>query len=258
MKLIPKMLSLAIFSAGLTACVSTASLNQEAAQSYAQVKQQASAQRAIDTSSATARKVHAVFNKMKPYAEKANKTGVPFQWEIIVIKSDELNAWAMPGGKMAFYTGLVEKLRLSDDEIAVVMGHEMAHALQEHGKSDRTVSTITGIASEIGKVALASKGISTNLGGFDAVDVLTEYGLNKPFSRSQETDADEVGLFLMAEAGFNPEAAPNVWTKMSQATGGSGGALEAIASTHPTNEDRQQNLQRLVPKAKEIYLASKK
>lgn len=258
MKLIPKMLSVALVSAGLTACVSTASINQEAAESYAKLKQEASAQHAIDTRSATAKKVHAVFNQMKPYAEKANKTGVPFDWEIIVINSDELNAWAMPGGKMAFYTALVEDLNLSKDEIAVVMGHEMAHALQEHGKSDRTVSAVTGVVGEISKVALASQGISTNVGGFDAVDVLTEYGLNKPFSRSQETDADEVGLFLMAEAGFNPEAAPNVWAKMSKATGGSGGTLEALTSTHPTNADRQKNLQRLVPKAKEIYLASKK
>lgn len=258
MKLLKKLATVTLFSSALTACVNTADLNQEAARSYAQVKQQASAQKAIDTSSATAKKVHKVFNRMKPYAEKANKTGVPFQWEIVVLKSDEMNAWAMPGGKMAFYTGLVEKLRLTDDEIAAVMGHEMAHALKEHSKSDRTVSAITGLAGEIGKAALQSQGISSNVAGFDAVDLLTEYGLNKPFSRSQETEADEVGLFLMAEAGYNPEAAPNVWTKMSKVSGSSGSLLESLSSTHPTNSDRQANLSKLVPKAKEIYLANKK
>ena len=135
MKLFTKLAAVAFFSAGLAACVNTASLNQEAAHSYAQMKQEANAQRAVDTTSATAQRIHKVFNKMKPYAEKANKTGVPFQWEIIVLKSDEMNAWAMPGGKMAFYTGLVEKLRLTDEEIAAVMGHEMAHALEEHTKT---------------------------------------------------------------------------------------------------------------------------
>lgn len=258
MKILKNLVIVALLSVGVTACVNTASLNQEAARSYAQLKQEASSKRAVDTTSTTAKRVHKVFNKMKPYAEKANKTGVPFQWEILVLKSEELNAWAMPGGKMAFYTGLVEKLKLTEDEIAVIMGHEMAHALQEHGKSDRTMGMITGVATELGKVALATQGISTNVGGIDALDLLTEFGLNKPFSRSQETEADEIGLMLMAESGYNPEAAPQVWVKMSKVTGSSGGLLEALTSTHPTNADRQANLQRLVPKAKEIYQARKK
>lgn len=252
-----KTLLIAFFSVGLTACVNTASLNQEAANSYTQLKQKANSQHTLDTTSATAQRIQAVFNKMKPYAEQANKTGVPFQWELAVIKSDELNAWAMPGGKMAFYTGLVEKLRLSNEEIAVVMGHEMAHALKEHTKSDRTLNAVVGTVSQIGKIVLQYQGIATNFGGFDAVDLLTEYGLNKPFSRSQETEADEEGLMLMAKAGYNPESAPIVWQKMSQATGSSGGLLESLTSTHPTNADRQENLSRLVPKAKAIYLANR-
>ncbi len=252
MKSMKKLVAFATFSALLTACVTTTQINQEAANSYTQVKQQAREQNAIDTTSTTAKRVHAVFNKMKPYAERANKTGVPFQWEITVLKSDELNAWAMPGGKMAFYTGLVDKLKLSDDEIAVVMGHEMAHALQEHGKSDRTVSAVTGIVGVLADVAVtATTGVSTEGLLSTGVDLIA----TKPFSRSQETEADEVGLMLMAESGYNPEAAPNVWVKMSQANGSSG---LSIFSTHPSNEDRQENLARLVPKAKEIYNASKK
>ncbi|QLB20836.1 deoxyribonuclease HsdR [Vespertiliibacter pulmonis] len=258
MKTFQKLIVTAFFSVGLTACVSTSSINQEAANSYMQLKQKANAEHAIDTTSPTAKRIQTVFNHIKPYAQQANTTGIPFQWEIVVLKSNELNAWAMPGGKMAFYTGLVDKLNLTDDEIAVVMGHEMAHALKEHGKSDRNLSAITGIVTQIGKIALQTQGISTDLGGFDAIDVLTEYGLNKPFSRSQETEADEEGLMLMAKSGYNPEAAPNVWRKMAQVTGSSGGLLESIASTHPTNAARQENLQRLVPKAKELYLASKR
>ncbi|VTU09129.1 Zn-dependent protease with chaperone function [Actinobacillus indolicus] len=251
MKLLKRTTTFAIFVAFLTACVTTSEINQEAANSYTQVKQEARAKNAIDTTSATSKRVHTVFNKMKPYAERANKTGVPFQWEITVLKSDELNAWAMPGGKMAFYTGLVDKLKLTNDEIAVVMGHEMAHALQEHGKSDRTVSTITGLVGVLADVAVtAATGVSTEGLLSAGVDLIA----TKPFSRSQETEADEVGLMLMAEAGYNPEAAPNVWVKMSKANGSSG---LSIFSTHPSNEDRQENLARLVPQAKEIYNASK-
>ncbi|VTR21946.1 Zn-dependent protease with chaperone function [Actinobacillus pleuropneumoniae] len=113
---------------------------------------------------------------MKPYAERANTTGVPFQWEITVLKSDEMNAWAMPGGKMAFYTGLVNKLNLNDDEIATVMGHEMAHALLEHGKSDRTFNAVTGIVAQVGSIALQSQGIQTNFGGVDLVGTVADLG----------------------------------------------------------------------------------
>ncbi|MDD0824031.1 M48 family metallopeptidase [Mannheimia sp. AT1] len=251
MKFIKKLGYSLFLATMITACATTESINQEAALSYAQVKTQARQQNAIDTSSPTAKRIHTVFNKMKPYAEKENKTGVPFQWEITVLKSDELNAWAMPGGKMAFYTGLVDRLKLSNDEIAVVMGHEMAHALKEHGKSDRTVSTITGLVGVIADIAVSqTTGVSTEGLLSTGVDLIA----TKPFSRSQETEADEIGIMLMAKAGYNPSAAPNVWVKMSQANGSSG---LSIFSTHPSNEERQRNLARLVPEAMKIYQARK-
>lgn len=252
MKKLTKFATMLFVAGSLTACVTTESLNQEAASNYTQVKQQAAAQGVIDTTSQTAKRIHAVFNKMKPYAEQANKTGVPFNWEITVLKSSELNAWAMPGGKMAFYTGLVEKLNLSDDEIAVVMGHEMAHALQEHGKSDRTVSTVTGVVTTLGNIGLQVAGINTH--GIDLLGTIADLGVNKPFSRSQETEADEVGIMLTATVGYNPSSAPALWAKMSQATGGG----SSIFSTHPSNEARQEHLARLVPEAMKVYQAVKK
>ncbi|QHB17103.1 M48 family metallopeptidase [Mannheimia pernigra] len=247
-----KKLGLSIFlSIIVVSCATTESINQEAAHHYAQVKLQARHHNAIDASSSTAKRVHTVFNKMKPYAERVNQTGAPFHWEITVLKSDELNAWAMPGGKMAFYTGLVEKLNLSNDEIAVVMGHEMAHALKEHGKSGRTVKMIGGIVGAIADIAVtASTGVNTEGLLSSGVDLIA----TKPFSRSQETEADEVGLMLMAEAGYNPSVAPNVWIKMSKANGDSG---LSIFSTHPSNADRQENLARLVPEAMKVYNARK-
>ena len=96
------------------------------------------------------------FNKMVPYANQQNETGLEFNWQINVIKSKELNAWAMPGGKMAFYTGLVDTLQLNDNEIAVVMGHEMAHALKEHGKAKVNFGMATNIAASLGHAALST------------------------------------------------------------------------------------------------------
>ena len=107
----------------ITSCADSASINQEAASSYTQEMGKIRSQGAIDTTSNTARRIHHVFNKMVPYANQENETGLKFNWQINVIKSKELNAWAMPGGKMAFYTGLVDTLQLNDNEIAVVISH---------------------------------------------------------------------------------------------------------------------------------------
>ena len=216
MKPLKKIALVAILSTFLTACMSTQQINAEASQGYRQMKQQNA--KAIDTSSVTAQRVHKIFNKMKPYAEQENKTGVPFQWEITVFRTNELN--------------------------------EMAHALQEHGKSSRNVTLITGIVGQVADAAVtATTGVDTQ----GLLSVGTDLIANKPFSRSQETEADEVGLMLMAKSGYNPSAAPNVWVKMSQA-GGSGGG---IFSTHPSNADRQKNLERLIPDAMKLYKAGR-
>lgn len=152
---------------------------------------------------------------------------------------------------MGFYTGLVDRLKMTDDEIATVMGHEMAHALKEHSKSAHNFEMTTGIFGAIADAA-ASAALGADTGGL--LSTGTDLIANKPFSRSQETEADEIGLMLMAESGYNPSAAPNVWVKMSKESGGSGG----IFSTHPSNEDRQENLERLIPEAMKLYKASKR
>lgn len=244
--------SLILTALFLTACADTTSINQQAASSYAQTVGEIKRQGAVDTTSTTAKRIHRVFNKMLPFARKENSTGVPFAWEITVVKSDELNAWAMPGGKMMFYTGLVNKLKLNDDEIAVVMGHEMAHALKEHGKSKVNVSIATGIAAELASVALASQGIDTGMNA-ELIGLTKDFALDKPFSRSKETEADEVGLMLMAKSGYNPTFAPGLWDKMQAATGKSSGLLATLASTHPSDEDRKKNLERLMPQALALY-----
>ena len=240
----------------LASCADSATINQQAASSYTQEIGKVKTQGAVDTTSATAKRIHKIFNTMRPYVDQENQTGVKFNWELTVIKSNELNAWAMPGGKMAFYTGLVDKLKLTDNEIATVMGHEMAHALKEHGKKKTNLAEVTNVVGSVVHSVLSTQ-IGSDMSGL-AVGLVSDWGLNKPYSRSNETEADEVGLMLMAKAGYNPEAAPAVWDKMKKASEGqSRGVLESLASTHPSDEARQENLLRLMPEAVAIYKARK-
>lgn len=239
----------------LSACADSASINQQAAMGYRQMISEAKAKGQLDSQSRTAQRVHKIFNKMVPYANAENHTGQPFNWQIEVIKSKELNAWAMPGGKMAFYTGLVESLNLTDDEIATVMGHEMAHALKEHGKKKANLSQFTNVIANVAQTALATQ-IGSDSSSI-VVGLAKDWGLDKPYSRSAETEADEVGLFLMAKSGYNPEAAPGLWDKMQKASTGSQGILDKLSSTHPSDKDRQANLLRLMPQALALYKQNK-
>ena len=239
----------------LSACADSASINQQAAMGYRQMISEAKAKGQLDSQSRTAQRVHKIFNKMVPYANAENHTGQPFNWQIEVIKSKELNAWAMPGGKMAFYTGLVESLNLTDDEIATVMGHEMAHALKEHGKKKANMGQFTDVLAGVAHVALSTQ-IGSD-GSAVVVGLTKDWALDKPYSRSAETEADEVGLLLMAKFGYNPQAAPGLWDKMQKASKGSQSMLDKLSSTHPTDKDRQENLLRLMPEAMTLYQKSK-
>ena len=239
----------------LSACADSASINQQAAMGYRQMITEAKAKGQLDSQSRTAQRVHKIFNKMVPYANAENHTGQPFNWQIEVIKSKELNAWAMPGGKMAFYTGLVESLNLTDDEIATVMGHEMAHALKEHGKKKANMGQFTDVLAGVAHVALSTQ-IGSD-GSAVVVGLTKDWALDKPYSRSAETEADEVGLLLMAKSGYNPQAAPGLWDKMQKASKGSQSVLDKLSSTHPSDKDRQENLLRLMPEAMALYQKSK-
>ena len=239
----------------LTACADSASINQQAAMGYRQMISEAKSKGQLDTQSQTAKRVHKIFNKMVPYANAENHTGQLFNWQIEVIKSKELNAWAMPGGKMAFYSGLVDNLHLTDDEIATVMGHEMAHAVKEHGKKKANIGQFTDVVAGVAQEVLATR-IGSD-GSSMVVGLAKDWGLDKPYSRSAETEADEVGLFLMAKSGYNPEAAPGLWDKMQKASTGSQGILDKLSSTHPSDKDRQKNLLRLMPEAIALYKQSK-
>lgn len=223
----------------------TKTLNLIATESYQKMLQEAKETRKLDTSSTTYRRVNTVFQKMRPYADRLNKTGMVFDWQLAVIKSDEVNAYVTPGGKVVFYTGIVDKLQLTDDEIAAIMGHEMIHALEEHAKSKIGAQTLTNLAVNIGASAAGLGQAGTAL-----ADLGSQIGVGLPYSRNLESRADQGGLMLMAEAGYNPNAAITLWQKM-QANDGKQGL--AFLSTHPSNQSRIDAMKKNLPTAIAVY-----
>lgn len=172
-----------------------------------------------------------------------------FAWEFNLIESDELNAWCMPGGKVAFYTGIMPVCS-NEEGVAVVMGHEVAHALARHGNermSQALTSQLGGVALS---VALSNEPQETQQLAMAAYGLGAQFGALLPFSRLHESEADELGLYFMAMAGYNPEAAPQFWQRMSA---NSGGSVPEFMSTHPSHNTRISNLNSWMPKAREYY-----
>ncbi|MBF7684736.1 M48 family metallopeptidase [Acinetobacter sp. B10A] len=225
----------------------SATLNATSAQSFAKMQQEARQKGILDTSSSTYQRIYTILQRMEPYANQLNQTGQPFQWQLAVIKSDTLNAYVAPGGKVVFYTGIVNRLNLSDDEIAAIMGHEMTHALEEHAKNKIGADALTNLAINIGKSYAGQ-----NIGQFGnaAIDLGSQVGVGLPYSRNLETRADYGGLLLMAKAGYNPQAALSLWEKMNKAQGDSG---MSFLSTHPSNTQRIAEMRANLPAAMAIY-----
>ncbi|SUO97481.1 Uncharacterized metalloprotease yggG [Suttonella ornithocola] len=194
-----------------------------------------------------------MFNRLLPYAQATNQTGIPFHWQMHVIRANELNAWAMPGGKMVVYTGLVENLNLTDDEIAAIIGHEMTHALQEHSKQTFGQKVLTGLGTQIAGQMIQNKTgwnpAYVNLGG----NILSQYGIDLPFSRKHEEEADIGGLILMTKAGYYPQAAISLWQKMNR---NGAGQSPSFLSTHPNIHARIQLLEKNMPTAMRYYQQS--
>ncbi len=170
-----------------------------------------------------------------------------YKWEYHLIESDQINAWCMPGGKIAVYTGI---LPITQDEagLAVVMGHEVAHALLNHGQRRMSQDQLTQLAGAAGSAAMGS---SENAKLFNqAFGIGSQVGIALPFSRKFENQADELGLKLMAIAGYNPIAGVHLWERMSQASGG--GNSSEFLSTHPSNQTRINKISSQVEDAKAL------
>jgi predicted Zn-dependent protease len=172
-----------------------------------------------------------------------------YKWEFNLVESDELNAWCMPGGKVVFYTGILPVCK-DETGVAVVMGHEVAHAVAKHGSERMSQAMVAqGLGSTL-DAALASKPTETRNLWMTAFGVGAQFGALLPFSRQQESEADHLGLVFMAMAGYDPQAAVPFWERMSQ---GGGGKPPEFMSTHPSDETRIANLKKLMPEAMKYY-----
>lgn len=225
----------------------SASLNAVAVDGFNKTVQEARSKGTLDTSSTTYKRINTVFNRLKPVADQMNRTGTRFDWQLAVLKADTVNAYVAPGGKVVFYTGIVNKLNLTDAEIAAIMGHEMVHALEEHAKSKIGAQALTSLALNIG---LSAAGNNVGQFGTAAAQLGSQIGVGLPYSRSLESEADQGGLMLMAKGGYDPQAAITLWQKMNAQSGGGG---SAFLSTHPSNSQRIEAMRKNLPAAQVIY-----
>jgi predicted Zn-dependent protease len=223
-------------------------INLQAATAYKEVKTKAKY--------STNKEWNEMVQRVAKRIEQAS--GEPFQWEAVLIESDEINAWCMPGGKMAVYTGIMPVLK-NEAALAAVMGHEVAHATLRHGKQryaraikENMTGAILGGAMILGGQLLCKTSTCktlTTLGGAAAGFAVAFF--DRKFSRDDETDADKTGQVYMARAGYDPSEAPKLWLRMNQAMGGK--ASPEWMSTHPSDENRRNNLNTWMSDAKNIY-----
>ncbi len=230
--------------------VSSAEVNQAAAQEYKKVLAQASQQGRLNRNAQQVQRVRAITQRLVPQtaAFRADATG--WQWEANVITDEQVNAWCMPGGKMAVYSGIIEKLQLNDDELAAIMGHEIAHALREHSREQVSQQMATGLAVNVAAAALGLGDVASQLAG-----MVADVTFNLPRSRGAEVEADRIGVELAARAGYNPHAAVSVWEKMLKNT--SGGPPQFL-STHPSPENRLKDLQIYADRVMPLYQSARR
>ena len=233
-------------ASALRKLVPAETLEGAAVQQYDQLLAQARAKRALapDKHPQLVR-LRAIARQLIAFTAPWNPRARGWRWEVNLIASQEVNAFCMPGGKIVFYTGILERLQLSDDEVAMVMGHEMAHALREHARERLAKSQATHLGLRLGAqlLGLGDLGqVAANLGG----QLLT-----LTYSRSDESEADLVGLELAARAGYDPRAGVTLWQKMGRAT--DGGKGPAFLSTHPSGPARIRELEGNVPRVQGLY-----
>jgi predicted Zn-dependent protease len=232
----------------MTTLVSAQQVEQQAAQEYSKLMAEAQKKGLLNQNPQQVQRVRTIAQRLIPQVTVFRPDAVKWKWEANVLTSKEVNAWCMPGGKIAVYTGLIEQLNATDDELAAVMGHEIAHALREHARERIGRQMATETATTVGAIALeifTGVRIDPSLAGgvSQAVFVL-------PNSRENEQEADFIGVELAARGGYDPRAALTLWQKMGKL--GGGGSPEWL-STHPSNETRLRDLQGYVNKVMPLY-----
>lgn len=250
-----KLIVAALLAASLAACaenpvsgrkqlvlVSEEQAQASSAKAYAQTVDEAQQSGKISKDAVLNARVKRITDRLVAEAKLMYPPSKDWKWSVVVLDEPKLNAWCMPGGKMAIYTGIVQKLSLTDDEIAQIMGHEIAHAMLGHGRERMSR-------------ALAMQGgvlVGSIVSGYDlsGLTPIADIALTLPNSRTGESEADRYGVELAARAGYDPRAAVVLWQKMAKA-GGNG--MPEFLSTHPSPDNRIQALNDLVPKMTPIY-----
>jgi Zn-dependent protease with chaperone function len=225
-------------------------IEHDASLQYQQTLGQASKQHALGPADhPQVQRLRTIMDRLIPYAAEWNPRAQQWKWEVNLIGSNQINAYCMPGGKIAFYTGILDQLKLTDDEVAMIMGHEMAHALREHARERMAKSKVTGIG-----LSVASALLGLGQLGDVAANLGTQL-LSLKYSRDDETEADLVGLEIAARGGYLPEASVNLWRKMLGANGNGG---PSFLSTHPSGGNRIQELEANLPKVQHLYQEAKR
>ncbi|MGZ3236277.1 MAG: M48 family metallopeptidase [Burkholderiaceae bacterium] len=230
--------------------VSSEEMNKAADQEYSKLIAQEKQKGDLNKNSAQTARVRTIANRLIQQTPVFRPDAKNWGWEVNVITSPEVNAWCMPGGKIAVYTGLIEKLDITDDELAAVMGHEISHALREHARERASQQAVAGVgisvlAAAAGIGDLGQKGMEYAYMGL----------LGLPNSRKDEVEADRMGVELAARAGYNPHAAVTLWEKMGK-VGGS--EPPKFLSTHPPREDRLSDLTNYSQRVMPLYEQAKK
>jgi predicted Zn-dependent protease len=229
--------------------VPEAEIQQASAQAYTQELAKAKQAGVLNKDQQQLQRVRAIAQRLIPQTSVFRSDAVQWDWDVNVQSTKDVNAYCMPGGKIMVYTGLIDSLQATDAELAAVIGHEMAHALREH-----TRERVSRAYAE--QIALAGVAAATGAGQgvMQLASTVSAVTFQLPHSREQESEADRIGLELMARAGFEPNAAVTLWQKM-QKTGGSGGP--EFLSTHPASGSRIEQLQADIPRVLPLYEAAK-
>jgi len=230
--------------------LSSAEVNKAAVQAYQLTLKEAAKKGALNRDAAQVARVRTIAQRLIPATASFRPDAPRWAWEVNVISSNEVNAWCMPGGKIAVYTGLIDKLRVTDEELAAVMGHEIAHALREHGRERASQQAAQNVVIGIGAALL---GIGD--AGAGLVSIVADVTIGLPYSREFEVEADRIGVELAARAGYDPRAAVTLWQKMGQA---GGAAPPQFLSTHPAPENRQNDLTDYAARVMPLYESARK
>jgi predicted Zn-dependent protease len=237
-------------SSGLAQLVSAEEVEASATQQYAKMMAQANQQKLLAPANhPQVIRLRAIAAKIIPHTQAWNARAKDWKWEVNLVTSEQINAFCMPGGKIAFFSGILDQLKLTDDEVAMIMGHEMAHALREHARERMGKGMVTNLGANI---------FSQLFGLGELGQTVTNYGaqlLTLRFGREDESEGDLVGMELAARAGYNPRAGVSLWQKMAA---NNKGAPPEWLSTHPSGNTRIAEIEANLPRVVPFYEAARR